>query len=161
MINRNKKAQEEMVGFALIIIMVAVILLVFLTISMKKSNNIEESYEIDSFLQAMLEYTTSCSLSTNSNYISVDRLISECSELSTCKNGLSSCEILNETLSEMLPIAWPVEETSQFKAYEFLIFSGIKPEPMINLTSGQLTNTSRGASQYPTKNTSIFLTVYY
>lgn len=150
-----------MVGFALIIIMVAIILVVFLTISLKKSNNVEESYEIGSFLESMLDYTTNCSMSTNVNYISVDRLIYECSELSVCKNGLSSCQVLNETLSEMIPIAWPVGETSQFKAYEFLIFSGIQPEPMVNLTSGQLTNASRGASQYLTKNTSIFLTVYY
>ena len=162
MINKlkGKNAQEEMVGFALIIIMVGVILLVFLTISMKNTNDIEESYEIDGFLQAMLEYTTNCSMSTNVNYISIDRLILECAELSTCRNGISSCDVLNQTLNELIPTAWPIEGNSQFKAYQLIVLAGIQQEPMINISAGTITNSSKGASQ-PLNNAQVFLTIYY
>jgi len=57
----NKKAQEEMVGFALIIIVVAVILLVFLSIGLRKDGREDvESYEVASFIQSLLQYHTSC-----------------------------------------------------------------------------------------------------
>ena len=45
----NKKAQSEMVGFALIIIIVAVVLLVFLSASVRNSNDDNtQSFEVES-----------------------------------------------------------------------------------------------------------------
>src|SRR3989338_7985995 len=56
-----KRSQEEMVGFALIIILVSIILLVFLAFSLSKSKTEStESYEVNSFLQSTLQYTTAC-----------------------------------------------------------------------------------------------------
>ncbi|MBI2057207.1 hypothetical protein HYT91_03060 [Candidatus Pacearchaeota archaeon] len=64
MLNKNKIGQEEMVGFALIIILVSVILLVFLAFSLNKpKTEATESYEVNSFLQSSLQYTSSCQTS--------------------------------------------------------------------------------------------------
>ena len=158
-LNKNKLGQEEMVGFALIIILVAVILLVFLTISLKKTNNIEESYEIEGFMQAMLTYTTDCAINSNINYIPIDRLIQECSEKNYCKDGTFSCDVLNETLKQMLLISWPIGNNSQFKAYELIIIKGY--DLMMNVSEGTLTSTSKGASQPLVNDEQVYLTVYY
>ena len=72
---KNKKAQEEMVGFSLIIIIVAIIILVLFSVSLRSKGNIQESYETDNFMQAFLQYTTECSVSYSSNYLDVRRLI--------------------------------------------------------------------------------------
>ena len=58
---KRKKAQEEMVGFALIIILVAVILLIFLGFSLRdQEKETIESYEVESFIQSFLQYTSDC-----------------------------------------------------------------------------------------------------
>ena len=46
----SKKAQEEMIGFVLIIVLVAVIALVFLAISIRKPAEIRDKKEIQNFL---------------------------------------------------------------------------------------------------------------
>jgi len=62
----SKKGQEEMIGFALIIIIVAVILLVFLAVSLKNSNKETLGVnEVDSFIQSFLSYTTDCKENSN------------------------------------------------------------------------------------------------
>jgi hypothetical protein len=142
--------------------MVGVILVVFLTISLKKTNDIQESYEIEGFLQSMFEYTSNCSLSST-GYLSIDRLIQECGKNTICREGTFSCNVLNNTIEEMLAISWPTTVNSQFKAYEFKIFQGEIPnrEVLTNISAGTLTNTSKGASQPLTGKTDVQLTVYY
>ena len=84
----SKKAQEEMVGFALIIIIVAVILLVFLAISLNKSKKEDlGDNEVNSFIQSFLSYTTSCGEYSDS-YYSIQKLITECVNYeSNCLDG--------------------------------------------------------------------------
>ncbi len=161
---KNKRGQEEMVGFALIIIMVAIILLVFLTISMKKTNEISESSEIENFLQSMLQYTSNCSINSNFNFVSINRLIQECSEDTYCNDGTFSCDVLNNTLEKMFSVSWSIQNTSQFRGYELMILQGTSPDPVIlltNISEGIKTNTSRGSFQPLTNYEQVYMTVYY
>ena len=74
---KNKYGQEEMVGFALIMIIVAIILLIFLSFSLGKSEKeTVESYEVESFIQSMSQYTTDCR--DNLEYVSIQKLIFDC-----------------------------------------------------------------------------------
>ena len=59
---QKNKGQEEMVGFALIVIIVAIILLVIIGLSLGTRGNREavQSYEAESFLSAALQYTSNC-----------------------------------------------------------------------------------------------------
>ena len=65
-----KRAQEEMVGFALIVIIVSVILVIFLGFSLRDQGKENvESYEVESFIQSFLQYTSECR--DNFNFLSV------------------------------------------------------------------------------------------
>lgn len=156
-----KKAQEEMVGFALIIIIVAVILLVFLGFSLSSSKkDTVESYEAESFIQTLLQYTTECR--GDLEYLPVQKLIFSCYEGEECVNGKKSCEVLNSTLEGILEQGWGVGEESPVKGYELRIIS--ETEEILDMRKGNITGNSKGTSQQFVKGgdtIDIFFTVYY
>ena len=100
----GKKAQEEMVGFAMIIIIVAVIILVLLGISLNKPKTTTgvESYEVESFIGAMLQHTTECSTDFESSYDDINDLITECDFEQVCEDGEDTCEVLSSNLKEII-----------------------------------------------------------
>ena len=157
----NKKAQEEMVGFALIIILVGIILLVFLSFSLRKSTIDEvESYEVESFLQSALQSTTICR--NPFGYLDIQDVIFECGSEETCLDGENSCDVLEADFSEMLQKSWNVEEGSSIKGYSFIAL--VEEEGVYNVTAGNVTSSSKGASQefsYSGDLVEVFLTVYY
>ncbi len=138
-----KRSQEEMVGFALIIILVSVILLVFLAFSLNKPKTETESYEVNSFLQSTLQYTSDCK--DNLEYFSVQDLVFECELKNKCSNGEESCKILNETLTDILKESWPTGEDRPDKGYELIIDTG--EESILKIQEGNLTKSCRGSSQ--------------
>lgn len=119
----NKRGQEEIVGFALIIIIVAVALL-FLFSFYIRGNDEEsaESYEVDSFVQSVLYYTTDCE-----NFLgnfSVQELISECKSEERCSDERDSCEILNQTLREISGSSWQFGSDRPVSGYVFNVSVG-------------------------------------
>jgi len=141
---KNKRAQEEMVGFALIIIIVSVILLVFLSFSLTSSKKeIVESYEVESFIQASLQYTSDCRY--NYEFRSVKDLIFDCNNGGVCGDGRDSCEVLNSTLKGILDSAWIVGEDRPVKGYALDIFSG--EENMTSIKKGNETGSLKGSTQ--------------
>ena len=143
--DRRKKAQEEMVGFALIIILVAIILLVFLGFSLRNpaKENIE-SYEVDSFLQSAIQYTTKCE--NNLERLSIRKLIFSCYAKEQCLDGKDSCDILKSDLSRILDESWPTGEERPVKGYEFRILTD-KNNTILELKKGATTKGSKGSSQ--------------
>ena len=143
MILRSKKAQEEMVGFALIIIIVAVILLAFIGFSLVKSSQNIQSYEVGNFIQSMIQYTTQCQ--DNFGYVSVEELISMCSQETNCVNNENSCSVLNSTLQGILSQAWPVGSGSPIAGYNLNIVSNVGN--LLSVVKGNLTKNSEGSNQ--------------
>jgi hypothetical protein len=140
----KRKAQEEMVGFVLIIVIVAVILLVFLVFSLtNKNTELVENYEVESFLQATIQYTTNCSIGLRD--LSVQELIGECYDNGFCEDSRDSCKVLEETLGAILQKSWKVGENSPKKGYKLLI--NAEGSEMLNMTQGICTKSSKGASQ--------------
>ena len=141
MIKRNRRAQEEMVGFALIIIIVAVIILVFVVLTLTKPRAEEiESYEVESFLQALLQHTTDCE--DNLEHLSVQKLVFRCNTGGRCLDERDSCVVLNETLSDMIDKAWRVK---QGEGYLLEIISG--EEIILSLSKGNITSSYKVADQ--------------
>jgi hypothetical protein len=158
---QNKKAQEEMVGFALIVIIVAVILLVFLGFFLSKPNNQSvKSYEAGSFVQSMLQYSTQCQ--DYYGYISVNNMISMCDSGILCNNKggnctcnfgslcsgnncINSCAILNSTLNGMLNKSWIVGQGSPIKGYSLNITSS--NGGIFSTEVGNITSNSEGSLQ--------------
>ena len=153
---RFRQGQEEMVGFALIIIIVAVVLVVFLSLSLRNKEENVRSYEVDSFIQSALQYTTTCK--DNFNYRSVMDLILDCDDNKTCLDGKNSCEVLGSELEEIIGKSWKVEEEAVNKRYELRIISNEKE--ILFLERGNATKSSRGSMQPLPRDVKIFFIVY-
>ena len=159
----NKKAQEEMVGFVLIIVLVMVIFVVFLGFSLRNSQKESvEDYEVESFIQAFLQYTTSCEENYESNYLSIQELIFKCDAKEKCLNEDDSCVVLNNTLEKLLDESWKVGNDSQYKGYELKINAG--EAEILFIDEGNVTNNYKsGVQDYSKrgKKFEIIFTAYY
>jgi len=157
----NKLGQEEMVGFALIVVIVAVIILVFLGFAIKGTNKTDtQSYEVESFLQAVLQYTTDCE--DYLEYLSVQKLIFECDREKACLDERNSCDVLNATLKKLVEESWAIEGDRPVKGYFLNITSN--EEQILSVLDGNITKNSRGARQSFTKSgvsMDIMFSAYY
>lgn len=141
---KNKFGQEEMVGFALIIIIVAVILLIFLSLSLHDSGKDEvEDYEVRNFLQALSHYTTDCK--NNLEYFSIKKLIFRCIKEEKCLDGRETCKVLDENLQSILEGSWKTNGSSPTKGYKLEII--VNEELFKEFQQGNLTGNSKGYPQ--------------
>ncbi len=158
----RKSGQEEMVGFALIMVIVAVILLIFLSFSLRKSEKeIVESYEVESFIQSTLQYTTDCR--DNLEYLSIQKLIFDCYDNNKCIDERNTCDVLNSTLKEIMKESWKVEGDRPIKGYELKIIVD-ESEEILMFKEGNITQNSKGAIEpFPRGGRSyeILLDIYY
>ena len=159
----NKRGQEEMIGFGLIIIIVAVILLVFLAVSLNKSKKeVLGTNEVNSFIQSFLSYTTSCA-EYQDNYYSIQQLIIECNNYeSDCLDGRKTCDVLNSTLKGIVDESWSVGENTPIIGYELSITS--EQAELISCIKGNITNNYKGSMQeFSSRGMSIIIdfTAYY
>ena len=149
-----------MVGFALIIIIVAVILLVFLAVSLNKSKEeVLGTNEVSSFVQSTLSYTTSCA-EYSDEYYSIQKLITECVNYeNNCLDGRTTCDVLNSTLEDILKESWPVGENTPVIGYEFFIT--VNDEVLIFFEEGNKTLNNKGSPQAFPHSIDIYFTAYY
>jgi hypothetical protein len=140
----NKFGQEEIVGFVVIVVIVSVIILVLLSFLLTRSDDsVVESYEVESFIQSMLQYTTECE--SQIEFLSMQRLIAYCESKGNCLDGREGCEILNSTAREIIEKSWNINEQSAIKGYEFKIFS--EEKELINIERGNKTLNYKGSFQ--------------
>lgn len=138
---KSKRSQEEMLGFVLIVILIAVIILVFLGFSLKKTKEgITDSYEVDNFIQAFLQYTTKCS----EEYVSLRELIISCSNEEMCEEQ-DSCEKLRLILEDMINKSWKVEGDEPVKGYELKILKN--KQKVISIEKSEKTEDYFGSMQ--------------
>ena len=142
---KNKLGQEEMIGFAMIIIIVAVVVLVFIGFSLRnpQTENVE-SYEVESFLQSALQYTTDCE--SNVERLSIQKLIFSCYGKEQCLDERKSCDVLKDEMTKMLNESWKIGEERPVKGYDLIIRTD-KNESILVLSQGEITSNSKGAVQ--------------
>ncbi|PIN94658.1 hypothetical protein COU53_02650 [Candidatus Pacearchaeota archaeon CG10_big_fil_rev_8_21_14_0_10_30_48] len=136
----NKKAQEEMVGFVLIVVIVAIIAVIFLGISLRNSGGDvgDESEKIGSFIDVVSQTTTKCEIPT-AHFQDVGNLISKCSQGKlcdgcdgeTCGTTKSACEVLKNTLTEAMKSSYVVSEGSYVKYYNLTLYYELDNELLI------------------------------
>ena len=75
----NKKGQEEIVGFVLVIVLVAVIFLIFVGIFVRQDSNStrQESIEVYQFLDSFMQQTSECAIGFEPAYSNVGELIQQ------------------------------------------------------------------------------------
>ena len=101
----HKKAQEEIVGFVAIVLLVVIIGVIFLGIILRNDSPvIKESKDVRRLLDSMMEYTSDCAMGYVPNYKSLADLIQICYEESSseCKSGEAICFSLNKNLLAIL-----------------------------------------------------------
>lgn len=134
-----------MVGFGLIIIIVAVIILVFFGFLVREKPQDIQSKEVESFIQTILPYTTECSINYDYNYQTFQELVNECKKGSICLNGKGACQELENTAKGIVEESWDVGLESQYKGYEFDI--KFQDTSLISLKEGNQTRNSKGSLQ--------------
>ena len=159
----NRLGQEEMIGFGLIIIIVAVILLIFLWFSLSKpSKQNVESYEVESFIGSFLQYTSGCE-NSRVGYLSVQDLIYYCYGQKECDDGRKSCDVLQELSQGIVDESWKIGEKSKIKGY-LLNISVDGKEIVPALEKGNQTGNSKGYEEQLKKSqgsASIVFSAYY
>lgn len=136
----NKKAQEEIVGFAVIMILVAIILVILLSLYLNNGNDEAlEDFQLTNFVNVITEITTECSSYRYPGGLPIEELVSECALKRDCLEGDTACDILERTIEEIMDEAWPVGPDWPQKGYEMTITED--NEEIIILSKGN-TNSS-------------------
>jgi hypothetical protein len=158
---KTKKAQHEMVGFALIIIVVAILIIVVLSLTHNKKTDFEESPLASSFLQSLLYQTTNCSINYGSNFLSIRELTKACLADEDCEDGNSACALLNSTIDKILNESFQVGEKYPLKSLEFKITHS-QNQFLYSSNLGNQTNSSssRGSMQEFENGIKFYLDLY-
>lgn len=137
-----KKAQEEIVGFSMIIIIVAIILVIFLSFSLRPSQkSTVESYEVEGFLNALMQKTSDCRSVDNLKYYSVKELMFQCYSNEQCMDGKETCNILLNEIGSISNQSWNIGNDSAIKGYSLNI--SVDGEPLKFVGYGNRTRSSK------------------
>ena len=112
-----KRAQEEIVGFVAVVVLVAVVALLLLSFSFRSGKEAVESVEVAQFLDSAMEYTSDCSLLFGSDNADLGDVFRACSNAETCDDGKESCDVLNETLPLLVEAGLRPGEDRPIKGY--------------------------------------------
>jgi len=119
---QNNKAQEEMVGFAVLIIIVAVVGVLFLSFMLGRHSSTEiSSLSVQQFSEALVHATSECNLGAWPKLSSFSDVIDACynAPSALCDNGISACQYLNSSIIEITNTAWPISPDSPFVEASF------------------------------------------
>jgi hypothetical protein len=136
---KTKKAQNEIVGFVLIVLLVMIIGLVFFIIMVRKPVTQDTSIEVENLLNALTKQTTGCAIVFEPDYDNLGDLIKSCYERQDCANlGMGSCEYLEKEMQTSLDNIFRTQGNIQ--GYELKIVEiGLEGEIL-----GELMNFSSG-----------------
>jgi hypothetical protein len=116
----NRRGQEEMVGFVLIVILVAIVFLVFIGIFIRQDSRTidKDSREVVQFLESFERYTSICATGFEPDFSDIGGLIEDCYEGKLCVSGENACSVLKRESKEILESSFSVGEQNYYKGYE-------------------------------------------
>lgn len=140
-----RKAQHEMTGFVIIIVMVMIIGVIFLGISLRKHPSVVTiDAEISNFLIASDSMTSSCAQTYEPNYRTLEELAIDCYSAKACLDSRNSCDVLKEYYDQLLP---KFKSAGTVKSYEMSYYfqqanndSETRPSSFLIINSGPITN---------------------
>lgn len=148
----KKKGQEEIVGFVLIVVILAIAMVIFLGIKLRNPEPVQRDSEIlYQFIESSMEQTTDCVIRENSRNIALNDLIKECHSFdNNCLNGASSCQVAEETMKDLLDSSWRVGPEYPYKGYEVIAeySSNSSAEEIFSIVAGNCTNSYIGNSYF-------------
>lgn len=143
-----RKGQEEMTGFALIVVIVAMVGVFFLVFALKKDINTDyQSVEVQQFLDSALIVQTPCTIEGSQYSLRVDGLIQSCysNKADKCTNGKQVCEFLSDLIKEIVVNGWNINPKSYYTGYKLSMTfqpsdSAGKGEEVVKLEGGNCTS---------------------
>ena len=131
---KKKRAQEEIIGFAVIMVLVAVILLIFLWLDLTKApaDNVDDE-QIKNFLLVLVAYNTECGKTGYTN-LPLSDVVAMCADEERCLDGMNSCAYLKEELENVMDVSWTVGEDAPYTRYE--VWATDNEEPIMKVFKG-------------------------
>jgi hypothetical protein len=138
----RSKAQQEMVGFVLIVLIVMIAMFIFLVLSLRGHDEPTNSLEVQNMLDSIFKMTTDCAPVFEPQYNDFEALFKTCYAGARCKNlDEPACAYLNETLTDIL------EQLAKTKlvinAYSLDFYSD--EEGLLRISSGNCTGNELSA----------------
>lgn len=124
MSRKNKSGQEEFVGFAIIMVIIAIIGVIFLGIMMRQGSGDSQAYrsvDAENLLGSMMQVTSSC-VESPPFFREMRDLVKDCDEDRECEDGRLACDVLEEEVSWNLDKA--MESDNKIKGYNFKVGAG-------------------------------------
>lgn len=132
----KNKAQQEIVGFVLIVVLVVIGLMIYLTISVRTSPESDNSLEVANALDAMMKQTTECAVVYVPNYDDVEDLFKSAAQGDRCSNlGITAFDYLNKTLLPEVLSDMMASESS-ITGYEFQFYERESSQGLIRIIEG-------------------------
>lgn len=125
---KSKKAQHEILGFVLIVVVVSVIGMVFLLLSLGRTKAVQHnSIEISNLLESSMHYTTDCAVNYVPQYKDGQDLVRSCyneqiGNYLNCLDGRNVCDALDTTMKHLIQDTLDVDENSPNKAFRLKIY---------------------------------------
>ena len=151
---RLKKAQEEMTGFAMIIIIVAIIGVILLAFMLRKSpgSNLN-SFEVQQFLDTAIKTQSSCTLELDNTPLRLADLIQACysNSANTCKSGRKVCASLGSSFKDIIMEGWNINPNAPYTGFILDLYlepssnSSSVPTYILNASGGSCNNNYLGA----------------
>ena len=123
----EKRAQHEIVGFVLIILLVSVIGIVLLGLGFSGEDEGSTSLEISNLLESSMYFTTDCAVNYVPQYRDIQDLIKECykdisGSFVDCLDERKVCKALDSEFKRIIDSGLRVHEDSPNKAYRLIIY---------------------------------------
>ena len=135
----NKKAQQEMVGFVLIVVIVIIGLFVLLLYAIGRDSTIEDDIT-NNMLSAIMKTSSECAYIDERNLETIRDLFRGCYDNRMCSNiNEMSCDVLERTLEEILDEIMLLEPfISAYQIYYVHTDSlGIESDYLLNIRKGE------------------------
>lgn len=144
----NKKSQQEIVGFVLIVVLVIIGLMVFLIISVRNSPEPVNSLAIENMLASIMKHTTGCAIVFEPQFDSFEDLFKSCYEEDECSNlGRPACDYLNESLRIVVKDLMDSEATVGAYQVDFFVKDDEGQQGLLRITEGNCTGSVLAAQR--------------
>ena len=144
----KKQAQQEIVGFVLIVVLVIVGLMIFLIVSLRDGGEIPESIEAENLLNSIMSATTNCAIPGEPYYYDFEELFKGCYENERCSNlDRMACDYLNESLREVVDSLLLSEARISAYQIDFLSKDELEENGILRIFRGNCTGTAVSAQR--------------
>jgi len=117
-----KKAQQEIVGLVVIVLIVSVMGLVFLSFMIGRGEVIKDSsVGLENLLDAEMMKSSNCAINFVPEYDNIEELAKSCYENRVCLNSNNSCEVLEKLLREDIGKGLEMNVGSVNKGFELSV----------------------------------------